>query len=106
MMNPPDRPPDRNQMPRPSVGRNLVSGPFLWIFLVLLAGVWLFSLFWQGVGQGSSIPVSYSLFTTQVNNDNVATAVIDNNNSTISGTFKTTVASDVTKKASGTPCGP
>jgi cell division protease FtsH len=101
-MNSPDRSPERNPVPRPSLGRNLLNGPFLWIFLVLLAGVWLFSLFWQGVGQGSSIPVSYSLFTTEVNNGNVATATIDNNNSTISGTFKTTVTSDVTKKASGT----
>ncbi|HEY7984235.1 MAG TPA: ATP-dependent zinc metalloprotease FtsH [Ktedonobacterales bacterium] len=100
-MNSPDRPPERNPLPRPSLGRNLLNGPFLWIALVLLAGVWLFSLFWQGVGQVSTIPVSYSFFTTQVNNDNVATATIDNNNNTISGTFKSAVASDVTSKASG-----
>src|SRR6516164_8586840 len=84
------------------MGRNLVSGPFLWIFLVLLAGVWLFSLFWQGVGQASAIAVSYSLFTTEVNNDNVTTATIDNNNSTITGSFRVAVTSDVTKKATGT----
>jgi cell division protease FtsH len=101
-MNSPDRPPERNTTPRPSMGRNLVSGPFLWIFLVVLAGVWLFSLFWQGVGQGSAIPVSYSLFTTEVNNNNVATATIDNNNSTITGTFRVAVTSDVAKKSTGT----
>jgi cell division protease FtsH len=101
-MNSPDRSPDRNQMPRPSLGRNLFSGPFLWIFLVLLAGVWLFSLFWQGVGQTSTIPVSYSLFTTEVNDGNVDTATVDNNNNTISGTFRVAVSSDLQKHTTGT----
>jgi len=41
-MNPPDRQPDGNQPRRPGVGRNLFSGPFLWIILLTLAVVMIF----------------------------------------------------------------
>ncbi|GAC1450820.1 MAG: ATP-dependent zinc metalloprotease FtsH [Ktedonobacterales bacterium] len=98
MINSPDRQPDGNQPRRPMLGRNLFGGPFVWIVLLTVAVIWLFTPFWQSaIGQNNSEAVSYTYFLTQVEKNNVSTVTIDNTNNSVTGVFKTATPSDVAK---------
>jgi cell division protease FtsH len=101
-MNSPDRQPNGNLPRRPGTGgRNLFGGPLIWTILIVIAAIWLFSLFWSGSGAGNtSEPVSYSQFISQVDAGNVKSVTIDNSNGQATGTFYTPVASDVAKQTS------
>ncbi|HEX9056936.1 MAG TPA: ATP-dependent zinc metalloprotease FtsH [Ktedonobacterales bacterium] len=104
MNNPPDRAPDGTQPRRTGPGRNLLGGSLIWILLVVIAGAWLFGVFWSGTsGQSGTIPVSYSQFMAEVDNNNVVSATVDNGSDAITGTFRHSVASDSAKGQNGQP---
>ena len=105
MIQPPNQSNNDNGGPRPGPGqtspnqqnqqtpragfwrRNLV-----WIILLLVVP-WGVFLFWQANSNSSgAVPVSYSLFISEVKDHNVASVTLDTNS--VTGTFKTPVASD------------
>ncbi|HEY7781541.1 MAG TPA: ATP-dependent zinc metalloprotease FtsH [Ktedonobacterales bacterium] len=100
MINTPERPPNGNQPRRPGQGpgRNIWTGPITWIIILVIAAIWIGSLFWTNAGGANNQEqVSYSLFVTQVTNGNVVSATIDNGNNSVDGVFRVAVRSDITK---------
>jgi cell division protease FtsH len=85
------------------LGRNLFGGPFVWIVLLTIAVIWLFTPFWQSaIGQNNSEAVSYTYFLTQVENNNVSSVTIDNTNNSVTGVFRTATPSDIAKGPAST----
>ncbi len=82
----------------------MFGGSLVWIILVVIAAAWLFGVFISGNnGQPSTEQVSYTQFVSQVNRHNVVTAIYDNSNDTITGTFKAPVVSDIAKGSNSQP---